>query len=320
MATDIMNLCIKNIFTKHIDFADDTFRISNPKPLAMLIDSVKDTGVLNPSILIANNSRFRIIAGFRRIEACIKAGLEEIYARVLPENTEFSICVKMAISDNSFERELDLTEQARAFALLSGCCKDKKEISEIAKRLNLPSALHVIEKIMKINDMPDFIRDAIEDKTLALPVAIDLMNFSIKEMRLFTDFFAGLQTSLNRQRHMIELIEEISAREDISISDLLEKDGEIVSVLENVESDNKKKTKTLIEILTKRRYPVLTKTKTEFEKFVKSLDLGENIKLVPPPNFESRLYTLNIAFENTEDLNAHKATLESLISAFDFFS
>ncbi|MBW2013345.1 MAG: ParB N-terminal domain-containing protein, partial [Deltaproteobacteria bacterium] len=52
-----------------IDSNDDSFRITTRRNIDHLMASIDHVGVLNPPLLIEKKSGYKIVCGFRRIEA-----------------------------------------------------------------------------------------------------------------------------------------------------------------------------------------------------------------------------------------------------------
>jgi len=69
----------------------------------------------------------------------------------------------------------------------------------------------------------------------------------------------------------------------------------------------------LRQYLKKRRFPALTSAEKRFDLLVKELKLGQDIKLIPPNNFEGATYTLTLNFKNMVELKARKATFDAII-------
>jgi len=305
-----MNLKISDINTE-----DTTYRITTDRSIDNLIISIKETGLLHPPILIQKeslNNEFIIISGFRRIEACKSLGLSETEARILSPDTEKIEQVKIAISDNSFQRSLNLIEVSRSLNLLSEFFKDNKEFSEAAAKLGLPGHPGVIRKMEKLSNMPIPVQNAVLSDTISLAMACELDTFENNTAITLVKLFDELKLSLNKQREIIILVKEIAIREDISMQDVLEEDY-LQQILNNSEPDRNQKSQKLRFYLKERRFPVITKNEKSFEALVKSLNLGNNVKLIPPRDFEGTEYNLNLSFRNLTELKSHKSLFDRLI-------
>ena len=293
---------------------DERFRITSETSAARLIPSVSTMGLMQPPLLLENTAdeSFTVVCGFRRIAACRELGWSQIGAGILDAGTPESECVKFAITDNSFQRPLNLIEMSRAFSMLSSIFSDIQEMGKEAAALGLPENPAMIRKIQGICLLPEAIRSGILSETIPLPVALELGKFDADTALAFAHLFEMLKPSLNKEREIITLIKEIAAREDRSVPDIFE-ENRFREILGDKETDRNQKLREIRIYLRQRRFPAISRAEEIFEQNVKELGLGNTAKLIPPANFEGTEYTLNIVFRNLAELKAHHAMLDSLI-------
>ncbi len=321
---------VSEISLSRINSDDRRFRITSESSPARLIPSVRTAGLMQPPLLLKNpaDESFTVVCGFRRIAACRELGWPNIVARILDPGTPESECVKFAITDNSFQRPLNLIEMSRAFCLLSRVFSDAQEMGKEAAALGLPENPAMIRKIQGLCLLPDPIQAGILSDTIPLPVALELGRLDPDTACTFAELFELLKPSLNKQREIITLMEEIAAREDRSVSDIFEEKHfrEILSNKEKVversrnkvversrNTDRNQKLREIRIYLRQRRFPAISRAEQTFEQLMKELGLGNTAKLIPPANFEGTVYTLNLSFRNPEELKAHQIMLDSLI-------
>jgi len=295
-----------------IDSKDKTFRITTETGIDDLLDSIKNVGLINPPILIKKKSKYTIICGFRRIAACRMLGLLNIEAKILGSSTNEIDCVKCAITDNSFQRPLNLIEQSRSLFMLSGFFKDITSLADVASSLGLPHNPSIIKKIINIYHLPLFIQNCVLSNIISLSMAVELGTFEKAAGIIFAKIFNDLKLGLNKQRELITLINEISLRENIPVIKVIQ-ESDFQEILQNDELDRTKKTKTLRFYIKKRRYPSITRAEQKFEELVKELKLGNNMKLIPPKNFEGNTFIIKLHFNNFKDLQDHSDTLEKIL-------
>ncbi len=295
-----------------IDPGDQTYRLTTEAGIDDILDSIKNVGLINPPILIKKKSKYTIICGFRRIAACRMLGLLNIEAKILDSSTNEIDCVKCAITDNSFQRPLNLIEQSRSLFMLSGFFKDITSLADVASSLGLPHNPSIIKKIINIYHLPLFIQNCVLSNIISLSMAVELGRFEKHAGIIFAEIFNDLKLGLNKQRELITLINEISLRENIPVIKVIQESG-FQEILQNDELDRTKKTKTLRFYLKKRRYPSITRAEQKFEELVKELKLGNNMKLIPPKNFEGNTFIIKLHFNNLKDLQDHSDTLEEIL-------
>jgi len=303
---------IDSVPLNRIDARDDTFRITTRTDVDDLLASIPHEGLLNPPLVIKKASAFRIISGFRRLAACSKLGREEVTARVLNPDLSPLKCLRFAISDNAFHRPLNLIETSRALHKLSTHLNTDKRLKESASSLGLPSNPSVIKKIKDLCLLPDDIQSAIIADTISLSMALDLKQLTPQCALAFAQLFSELKLSLNKQREILILVKEIARRESVSKQMVL-KDRQLQDIIFDQNLDRSQKTRELRSYLRQRRFPQIVKAEAIFGYRRKQLNLGNDIKLIPPKDFEGTTYTINMSFSSIAQLKALHSKLYRMI-------
>ncbi|MDD4072222.1 MAG: ParB/RepB/Spo0J family partition protein, partial [Desulfobacterales bacterium] len=271
-------------------------------------------GLLNvPFLMACQPSGYVVISGFRRIEACRQLGWTRIEANLVEPETSPLTCAKLAITDNSFQRPLNLIEQSRACHLLCRHIRGAEQMAETARSLNLPVALSLIKKIEPLCQLPPAIQDGILSDTISMPVAVELGSLETDAAECIAQLFNELKISLSKQRQVLSMVTEIAAREKISILDVIN-DPQFQSILSDDDPDRTQKASHLLFFLKKRRYPEITRVENEFKKNIHQLKLGNQIKLIPPPHFEGSTYTLSLQFSSLAELQERNESLVQMIN------
>jgi ParB family chromosome partitioning protein len=307
-----MHFNIQQVELDDIHTNDYFFRITTDKPIDDLIRSISDIGLINPPVLIKHENAYIIVSGFRRIEAISIIGEKKVTAQVAESQKHSLVCAKIAISDNSFQRPLNLIEQARAIQILSIFHDSKNDLSSAAKALLLPENLSIIDKLKRISKFDTEIQEYILADSVSLSTALMLEKFKENNRILIARLLNNLKLSLNKQREMVTMLSEISCRDRIDVSEILE--GEkIKEILANQDLDRNQKAYMMQILLKKRRFPEITKAESDFFSCIKMLNLDHSTKLIPPKFFEGSEYTLNFLFNSFEELKICESKLKRII-------
>ena len=130
--------------------------------IALLADSIRDQGVLQPLIVVASGSgRYRIIAGERRYRAARQAGLEKVPCIV----KDLDIVRQMEISlIENLQREdlnpIDAAKGIRALMQQCGYTQDK-----VAARLG--KSRPAVANLLRVLSLPEEITDMVRDGLLS---------------------------------------------------------------------------------------------------------------------------------------------------------
>jgi ParB family chromosome partitioning protein len=300
-----------------INLNDRTFLITTDTAHDDLSVSIKSVGLMNPPFLIHKASGYRIVTGFRRINACHCLGWPDIDAKVLKPDTPELECVKLAVSDNSFQRPLNLIETSRSISLIRSLIEEDEIFMKTATQLGLPNNLAVLKKMEILCHLPRSIQQGVLSESISLAMALDLGKLKNDAGCIFAEIFDTLKLSLNKQREILTLVEEITVREDLSIQDLFQ-EKEVKDIIAADDLDRTQKTRNLRQYLKRRRYPEITNAKKNFERCMKKLKLGPGLQLIPPRNFEGQTYALHLYFEKLTDLADRQTTLNRLVQDPDF--
>lgn len=298
-----MRLTETHIEISRIRQSDRSFQITTAPVTKTLTTSVRQMGVLNPPVLQETESGFKIISGFRRIEACRNAGIESIPVRIAGQDAAPMDCIKWAIAENAFQRNLNLIEQSRAFSLIGPYCDNLKALSAMAVELGLPDNIGMIQKLGRVAGLPSMIQDMILSETIPLSMALELEQMDPLQGQRLAGLFNDLKLGLNRQRELLVFFQEIGAREKISTADILN-EPRVMEILNDDLSDRVQKAHHLREYLRRRRYSEITRAETRFSEQVARLNLDSGIDLMPPANFEGMDYRLMIRFSRIDQLQA----------------
>ncbi|UCF93206.1 MAG: ParB N-terminal domain-containing protein [Desulfobacterales bacterium] len=291
---------------------DQTFHITTERNTGNLIESIQQVGLMIPPILKEKFSEYIIVSGFRRVAACRSLGWTRIRAKIVDPACGMDECVKLAITDNALQRPLNLVETSRSLHLLSGQIKDRAGLTEAASSFGLPDNLAVIQKLLKICLLPTPIQNNILAGSLSLSTALAISRFEPETALALAKIFETLRISLNKQKEILSLVQEIALREGIPLRQLLEEER-INSILRDEELDRNSKARKLRSYLRERRYPVISKAEARFAEYAGQLKLNDALKLTPPPNFEGTTYTFTLRFETRSELENLHAKLGEII-------
>jgi ParB family transcriptional regulator, chromosome partitioning protein len=137
--------------------------------LSELMASIVEKGILEPLVVRQRGERFQIIAGERRYQAAVQAGLRELPAVV--RDVDDAEMLEIALIENLQRKDLTPFEEAEALHGLAASCGYTHE--DLARRLG-KSRTSVTESLA-LNAMPEEIRNLcrladISSKSLLLQV------------------------------------------------------------------------------------------------------------------------------------------------------
>jgi ParB family chromosome partitioning protein len=291
---------------------DGAFRITTRTDTEDLINPIRQLGLIQPPVLVSGFPGYKIVCGFRRIAACRALGWSRIIARILEETADRFQIAQLAIADNAWQRSLNLLETSRALNLLADVCPDQRRFVQAASALGLPVNPLLVAKVKKICRLPCKIQESILASTIGMSMALALAELDQPAGEALLGLFNELKVGLNKQRELLILLKEIAGREDRSVQQLIA-EKPLQEILTNTRLGRAVKRQKIRSLLQQRRYPSISKAAADYAERIKLLELGSNINLIPPRNFEDTAFTMTLRFNNRKNLADLKKKIEELI-------
>ena len=296
-----------------IDTSDFYYRITTTEEKPSLLDSIDRLGLICPIVVIENENQYKVVSGFRRIEACLQLQWKEIPCQILPGTTPQSSCADIAVSDNLSKRPLNIIEQANCLRLIDQVSSSSEDQKKMIQTLGLSPNDAYRTKLQKIINANENIQTGLIRGEISLPVALLLSALSDEDAQALLALFNRLPMGMNKQRELLLNLSDISSRDSIAIAYLL-KDIVVQNILENKDMDGNIKTRLIRTHFKKKRYPRLVELEESFRNSVLELALGRDIQINPPPQFESSRCTMTIRFDSLAALKRAFGKLERTIN------
>lgn len=294
-----------------IDLSDSTYRITTAPVSDDLQQSITLAGLVNPPLLKALGRGWIVVSGFRRLEACRRLGWTDVAARVLNDGADELACIRLAIADNQGQRPLNIVELSRAVGLLDRL-PGNGGLAQRAQAAGLAAGVAYLQKAQRVGHLPLAVQEGLLTEAIALPVALELEKLAIADALALAGLLKSLRASLNRQREILTMVQEIAARDGIGLAALIA-DEPIAALVGDGQTDCRQKTEALRRHLQQQRHPHLSAAQSRFAGAVKALDLEPGIELAPPAHFESTTYTLTLRFDNPAQLAQKATSLQELL-------
>jgi ParB family transcriptional regulator, chromosome partitioning protein len=137
--------------------------------LSELIASIGEKGIIEPLVVRQRGERFQIIAGERRYQAAVQAGLGEL--PVVVREVDDTEVIELALIENLQRKDLTPFEEAEALHGLADRCGYTHE--DLARRLG--KSRTAVTESLALNSMPESVRTLcrladISSKSLLLQV------------------------------------------------------------------------------------------------------------------------------------------------------
>ena len=297
-----MNIEYKRLDLRSIDLADTAFVISYGFSLSILKESIEKMGVLNPPLVKKGISeQYRVVCGYKRLMSCKDLGKEELTCAVIDHNIEDRDTFLISLYDNLSHRELNPIEKSIVLGKLKEYYPDRIIVKDFLPLLGLNPHHSVLLRLNPLSGLYKEMRDAILEGRLDEGAAIKLLNFSGKDRLSLFRLLYPLRFSKNKQNEIVDNVYDIIMRDECSVSDILES-NDLKLILDDKNLNTPQKGGEVRRFLRRLRYPRIVKAERDFQEMRRELNLGDSIKLTPPPSFEGNRYTIDFQFGTINEL------------------
>lgn len=152
---------------KSIKLSEIVFNPNQPRKffskdsILELAETIKNHGVIQPIVVIRKNDGYELVSGERRVRACKEAGFLKIPA-IIKNYSEQDI-LEVALIENIQREDLNPIEEAMAYHQLTE--KLSLKVSDVAVRLGKNRS--TISNLIRLLQLPEFVKDLIKDKKLS---------------------------------------------------------------------------------------------------------------------------------------------------------
>ncbi|MDY0359977.1 MAG: hypothetical protein RBR08_00835 [Desulforegulaceae bacterium] len=301
-------MLFKNISIKDIDFSCDFFKFLpvDPSRQKILFQNIKKNGILYPPVLIKDNNleKFIVVNGFKRLFSALKLEKESVNALVMdysPQSFLKGFYLRAAEKNNEiFDESLKFYAQSKLYQIILNIKNIFPEFDfELIINELFGNNKNFINKIIKFSNSPFFVQKAFFEGKIALPVLFDVLKYKENEIKDILYIFNELSPGLNRQREIISLADELSHRDDKTISEIICQD-DISQILKDEKLPNPQKLSFVINSLNLKRYPEMINLKEKFEILAHESGFNENPRIFSPKNFEDSDFKIEFKFNSVE--------------------
>jgi ParB-like chromosome segregation protein Spo0J len=281
--------------------------------LETLCESIRKVGVISAPLVSRNEKGgFDIVSGYRRILALKALGEPKAICKdvtsVLPSGLERLLA---NFYENLATRRFNEIEKAMILDRLRRHLKTEEILTCFMPLLSLPSHEDTFEFYFELLNAEQEVQLAVAREELSVRGVKALFELDKESQRVLFQWISGLRLNFNQQMNIIEYINYISKREDMSISQVLSEEP-FSKLMKNARLNNPQKAKKMLEILRFRRYPRLTRAQQVIESTLSTISLPPRVHIRYDPHLEDPNYHLEVEFKNGKELRKTVKDLHAL--------
>jgi ParB-like chromosome segregation protein Spo0J len=278
----------------------------------VLRDAIAADGLLSPPVvyLHGDSGRYRIVCGYRRLDALVRLGWSAVAAWIMPPAAR-SALLGCALRDNLSHRTLTVVEKAAAVVMLRACLSDSEIIETWLPRLGLRPAPASLTQAEAIRALEPEVQAGIEQGILTERAALRLAPLAAADRAALWNVLRGAHLSVSKQAELIEHCLDIARRDDCSIADVAGAE-DIRALLNDARRSPAQRGEAVRRSIRRRRFPRLIGREQQFAAARSRLALPPHIVLQAPPGFEGDTYRIDISFSRPDQLQQAARHLDAL--------
>jgi len=292
-------MVLKEIKISDIDISNPKFLVPYKKIPTELVNSIESIGIINPPIVITNDKQYFILTGFKRISISQELDFKTVFCKVKSES-EISLdqCIKTIYQDNK-DRYTDI----EIGQLCGKYIENENDIKQFLKLIDYPTTQKNIQRFACLSNVDASIQNYYLDEKLNPEQCFLLAQINtVDALLLINKVIVPFRFNTNETRELLSELNDISIRDDISIS----------QIVENVLIIQEQSTKNGIRLdIKKLRSPRLVEVEKKYNEIVKSLKLPKGVLISYSPYFENNYIEVKARIDSENKLNELKILFDN---------
>lgn len=272
--------------------------------------SIERVGILNPLHVQIKEKRFRIISGYQRAAAARRLKIDPIPCLLVDQTDPLTLFLQN-LWENSGTRELHELEKARALALLHQTfgVPESELVQSVLPVLGIPGSRYHLDRLLEIDRLPEHFKKTVVEAGLSLDLALKILSWTPEEQGVALELIRHLQPGRNRQRILLDLLDDLRVLLQTDVSKLC---GEVLTILDLEDGSQAQKTDRIIEHLRRQKYPRLSQHEDRYRELRRQLSIPPSIQMHPPSFFEGTGLSFSFNASNPGELKQITARLREL--------
>jgi ParB family chromosome partitioning protein len=311
---------IRKIPLDQIDLSDETFSVNFMPDLQRLQSSIEEVGLIQPVLLREKANGYQIVCGFRRISVFQELKRSEIESKVFKqgEMEDFQL-FSLSLHENLTARGFNTVEKAIALDKLVSCFRVDPTLAvrTYLPLFSLESHEKILNTYLSLARMEDELKRYVLKEEVSRSNIRKLSALTPEDREALLSFLPSLKLGENRLREVLNLLDEISRREGLTVKEILRKE-DLQKILSQTDLTPSQRTERVKKVLMNLRYPRMHRREEEFEKKRRALNLPPALSLNHPLFFEGKGLKMEFQFETMEEYQGILAFLSLLVDKKEF--
>jgi hypothetical protein len=207
------------------------------------------------------------------------------------------------LHDNAITRPLNIVEKSTALTKLNQFYQVSEEdlVKQFLPLLGEEPSYKILHQLLSLGALTEPLKNHVVTNAVSLSSASRIAEFTPSTQQALLPVLTHIKPSTNKLNEMLSLIREISARDGVSVEEVLAR-YQLLQVVADPTTPPADKVRALRQALKGLKLPQLTERQRQLATLIEGLDLPESARLVADPYFENQKMKLEYQFSGPEEL------------------
>jgi len=266
-----------------------------------LMDSIKVIGIRHPVTVCPSENGYAIVSGHKRFQAASRCGLTHVPAFITAEELDDASRLVINLNENFGHRQYSDIEKGGILNKFSQAgVSDKTIIKEYMPLLELERSKKIFQDLSNISLLSQKMQTLLH--RARVPVKIFNTFYKWDSLTAAENMFSTLRPGVNKWRDVLELIDEVAAKDNTTQADIISRD-DIQKILTSSDLPVQQRYDPIHKILHDLRFPVLSDLRKQVARAIDEMELDDKTRLKFLETFESNELKLELKFQSEKDLS-----------------
>ncbi|MGD9818255.1 MAG: ParB/RepB/Spo0J family partition protein [Desulfomonilaceae bacterium] len=277
-----------------IELSNRTYYLPCYEDIDILVTSINQIGLMSPPVVrTAKHGKLIPVSGRRRIDAAVRAGLEQALVYVIDPETPEPEILDLIFWDNVNRIRNNLVCSAIMVTRLMQERSPEIVAEKYLPWIGIPPRGPKLEKLKLIAGLEERSLRMLWDGRIQEKSAVLLSRLNVDERSRALDFLELHGFNANKSAEMLQAIYDISVLSQCSTSDTISKVTQTIEE-ECPDCDMVQKAVSARNLIKKMKNANLFETQDSFIEWLEEIQLPSNMKISHTQSFESSQITLEI--------------------------
>ena len=267
-----------------------------------LMDSVKVIGIRHPVSVCASGEHYALVSGHKRFQAAPRSGLTHIPAFIIPEIDDASRLI-VNLNENFGQRHYSDIEKGIILNKFKDAgIAESVIIDQHMPLLELERSKKLLADFFSVNKLGQGLQKLLHNAKIPLKTVRIFYHWDAQSLSLAEDLFRKLKPGANKWKELLELIDEVAHRDEVTPGHLLS-NPTLQTILTESELAASQKYGKIHPHFYNLRYPVLSELKKQVARAQDEMALDDKTRFKFQESFESNELKLELKFHSEKELS-----------------